>query len=447
MDILALEISTSSRTEEGLFDPREVVRLTLECGRELASGRRIDAVSLSSVWHSLILRDSDMNPVSPLYHWDYTRPAALCSSLRQDESRAISYYRRTGCVVNPIYPAFRIKYLQDRLPEIRSACFMSIGSYLTRCLTGRMVSSRCLASGSGLFNIHTGAYDEETLSWLGIGEDRLSPLTETGETFPLNEEGAALLGLTAGIPVIPANSDGALNQVGAGALKKGVATLSVGTSGAVRLTTDSPLIPEKPSTWCYRSPAGYLSGAATNGCCNCIDWARNTLFAPGATYSEMESGIPDDADVPVFLPFMFGERCPGWDGTRLGGFAGLKPSHDAHAMYRAIQEGVLFNLYHCYSILTETAGHPDEIKVSGGILSSDKWLQMCADIFGCTLKVDRMQQGSIFGACVLAAGVLGEIGDITEYSPATVREVVPDHDKAALYQEKYQKYLQAYSRG
>ena len=82
------------------------------------------------------------------------------------------------------------------------------------------------------------------------------------------------------------NADGGLNQVGVGALEKGVATLSVGTSGAVRLTTDRPIIPETPGTWCYLSPKSWLSGAATNGCCNCIDWARTRLFPAGTSYEQ-----------------------------------------------------------------------------------------------------------------------------------------------------------------
>ena len=36
--------------------------------------------------------------------------------------------------------------------------------------------------------------------------------------------------------------DGALNQVGAGAMGEGVMTMSVGTSGAIRMATDNPYI-------------------------------------------------------------------------------------------------------------------------------------------------------------------------------------------------------------
>ena len=56
--------------------------------------------------------------------------------------------------------------------------------------------------------------------------------------YPLTEDGAKALGIKAGTPVIPAHADGGLNQIGVGALKKGVMTFSVGTSGAIRLTAE-----------------------------------------------------------------------------------------------------------------------------------------------------------------------------------------------------------------
>lgn len=133
------------------------------------------------------------------------------------------------------------------------------------------------------------------------------------------------------------------------------------------------MLPEKPSTWCYLSPKAWLSGAATNGCCNCVDWARKSLFPAGTGYGEIEAGVTDKVTTPVFLPFLFGERCPGWDDDRMGGFANVLPRHNANDLYRAVQEGVLFNLYHCYRILAEVNEPPKEIKISGGILNSLEW--------------------------------------------------------------------------
>lgn len=111
------------------------------------------------------------------------------------------------------------------------------------------------------------------------------------DTFPLSEDGAELLGLSPGIPVIPSMPDGSLNQVGAGALEDGVMTFSMGTSGSIRLTTHKPVIPDTPGTWCYLSPSTWLSGAATSGCCNCTDWYKDRVFGSEMSYGEIEEGF------------------------------------------------------------------------------------------------------------------------------------------------------------
>ena len=468
MEILALEASTASakamlyhtdsqtfevisQEYSGLGDPNcrdadEIFRQTMAIGRQMAEGKQIDMISLGGTWHSLLVCDREMRPLSPAYLWDYTGASHICRSLRLDEAYTKEFYGRTGCMVNAIYPAFKIKWLLSRNDSFRSARFISLGDYFTYRMTGSLVSTLCLSSGSGLMNIHTRRYDSEILRELGIEEDQLSRLVDYNETFPLSKEAAEALGLPSGIPVIPTNADGGLNQVGVGALEQGVATLSVGTSGAVRLTTDRPILPETPGTWCYLSPKAWLSGAATNGCCNCIDWARTRLFPPGVSYSEIEQGVTDPINTPVFLPFLFGERCPGWNDRRQGGFVNLLPSHNASDMYLSVQEGVLFNLYHCYEILTKVSGVPSKIKISGGILNSPKWLQMCADIFDRTLTLDNVVQGSLLGGSVLAMELLGVIDDAANFHPESAGTVEPNGTSSGLYLAKFERYLECYHK-
>lgn len=468
MEILVLEASTTSakamlyHTQDGTFetaareygpepsgdpaarDIEAVYRQMMAVGREVAEGKKIDMISLSGTWHSVALCNSKMEPQTPVYLWSYTGASELCRELRKDPAYVSSYYQRTGCMVNAIYPLFKLELLRRQGWKVEEYLPVSQGTYNTYRMTGHRVSTKCLTSGSGLLNIHTRDYDDESLEAFGLHRDRLSRLVEYNETFPLNQEAARLLGVTEGIPVIPTNSDGGLNQVGVGALEKGVATFSVGTSGALRLTTEQPVLPQTPSTWCYLSPKAWLSGAATNGCCNCVDWARKSLFPAGTGYGEIEAGVTDKVTTPVFLPFLFGERCPGWDDDRTGGFANVLPRHNANDLYRAVQEGVLFNLYHCYRILAEVNEPPREIKISGGILNSLEWSQMCADIFGRPLTIDNVVHGSLLGGAVLAMELLGVIGDVREYKPQVSGAIQPNPEKAELYQEKFRRYLACY---
>ncbi|HIX58374.1 MAG TPA: hypothetical protein IAA45_01475 [Candidatus Blautia gallistercoris] len=465
MRILALESSTTSAKamyfdtetkesrmhtevygpmyEDGaLHNAKLVFEKTAAAGRNLLQGEDVDVISLCSAWHSVCLFNKDMDPVTPMYPWSYTGASGICKDLRKDAAYVDRYYRTTGCMVNATYPFFKLLLLKEKGYPLEDYYIMGQGAYNTYRLTGQRVATCCMASGSGLMDIHRRTYASDLLKEAGIPQERLPELIPYDQMYPLTDEGAGLLGVRAGIPVVSSNADGGLNQVGVGALARGVMTFSVGTSGAIRLTTPEAVIPEKPSTWCYLSPKSYLSGAAVAGCCSCIDWLRNQI-GNGISYSDLESGITDTIDTPVFLPFIFGERCPGWNDERTGGFYGVKAGHDIKALYRSVQEGVLFNIYHCYQMLTEVNEEPTRIKLSGGILNSEAWTQMCADIFNKEMEVDEVQQGSLMGAVVLAMDLMGLV-KAEEFSITPSRTVRPNPRNVEMYQEKFQRYLKYY---
>ncbi|MCW5952893.1 MAG: FGGY-family carbohydrate kinase [Propionibacteriaceae bacterium] len=425
-------------------DPDEVVAAVTSLGRQLSAGREIAAVALVGVLHGVFLADRELRPVSPVYLWTNTESAGLCRDLRQDEELTTSFYRRTGCMVNATYPVFTLPLLARRGLPVADSMVLDEGSYLNWVLTGRLVQTRCVASGSGMLNIHERSYDPGALAIAGINVSQLPELVDSEGSLALSDRGAALLGLRSGTPVLPTNSDGGANQVGVGALRPGVMTFSVGTSGALRLATDAPRLPDSPSTWCYLSPRSWLSGAATAGACSVVDWFRHRV-AGGRPYAELEAGF--QGDCPVFLPFLYGERCPGWDDQRQGGFIGLTPQHDLRAMYHAVQEGVLFNLYQCYRKLVELNGTPTRVKLSGGILHSEVWSQLCADIFGIPLEVDEVAHASLLGGAVLGMELLGAIPSAVDYDSPAGSVITPDPAAAEGHMRKYERYLEAYHGG
>lgn len=467
MKILALESSTTSakamlydteRKEPRVFtksygtmflntvvqDMEKVYDGMLRAGRSvLEQEKDIDMISLGGAWHSAGLCGADMSPETPGLPWNYTGAAGLCGRLRGRNGYSENYYHRTGCMVNAIYPFFKLMWLKELGFDLSRYRIAGQGVYNTFRMTGYNVVTECTLSGTGLMNIFTKQYEQDLLDILGVNDGNLPEIVPYNRSYPLQGEAAKALGLKAGIPVIPTNSDGGLNQIGAGALKKGVMTFSVGTSGAIRLTTPEPVLPESPGTWCYLSPKSWMSGAATSGACNCIDWFK-AQFAGNMTYNELETDSLTAADGPVFLPFVFGERCPGWNDGRSGGFENLRPAHSVRDMYRAVQEGILFNLYQCYKILSEVNGLPKRIKLSGGILHSKGWTQMCSDLFGREMEVDNQEQSSLIGGAVLALHLMGRIENLEDYDVPPMGIVCPDPVRTDIYRKKFGRYKEYY---
>jgi len=428
-----------------IHDAEMVFDQTVALGKQISQNRDIDIIVLSGTWHSVLLCDKQMGAVTPVFTWAYTGANDLCKRLHMNKEYTKNFYNKTGCIVNASYPAFKLMLLKEQGYDLSQYFIMGQGTYNYYQLTGKRVVMDSMASGSGLFNTHYKQYDSDILKEIGIEKIQLPRIVTYKDTYPLNKEGAKLLGLKEGIPVVPTGPDGGLNQVGAGALKEGVMTFSVGTSGALRLSTHKPIISENQSTWCYMSPYSWLSGVATSGCCNCVDWAKGQLFRDELSYSDIEKNFNDKvSNPPVFLPFLFGERCPGWNNERKASFNNIRPEHSVFDIYHSVLEGTLYNLYQSYLELTKLNGVPNKIKLSGGILNSEYWTQMCADIFNMEMEVDETKHSSLMGGAVLGSVILNDKMKIEEFEVAANRIIAPNPMKYKIYKERYENYLKYY---
>ena len=471
MLVLAMESSTSSAKallydpEKGVLDSERrlygpeleqggrsdgegVYRLTVETAARLLerNGRRkgeIAAIGLCGTWHSLMVCDGSMAPAAPVFSWNFPGTAPFCEEIRRDEALTDRIYRETGCMPHGTYPRHALAYLRSRGMELGDKKLVTQGGYNFYRMTGRFLETACTQSGTGLIDLRTRDYGAFILDYLGIERGQLGELVSYRDVCPLGREAAGLLGLSAGIPVVPAHADGALNQIGNYAGRKGIMTMSVGTSGAVRVCADRPVLPEKRQLWCYCGAEGWISGAAVAGACNCVDWFMKKALGGRFRYGELEA---EPEDVPVFLPFLYGERCPGWRDSRRGGFYEVSSEHSASDCYLALQMGILFNLYQCYECLSRECGEPEAVILSGGILNSPSWTQMAADIFGRELLTADCSNASSMGAAVLAMHAAGCLEDINGFREDFDRAVPVRcrSERRPYYQKQYERYLKAY---
>jgi gluconokinase len=474
MIILSMEASTSSAkamlydSEHGVlgiksipygvdisdgitFSPDGVIDMVLTCGALLVErfpGMIVEAVGLSSVWHSLILLDDDYKPIGRGRTWADISSAPTAALYRKDAERAKLVYHATGCPLHSTYNVCKWLHLK-RTEDISNVRYVSsLPEYLFYTLTGELAISQSAASGMGFLSTHTLDWDSDLLELAGIGRENLGRLVEPQYSLPLVPTSASRLGQPAGISVVVCGPDGALNHIAAGGLGSGVMTLSVGTSGAVRIAHLGPVIPEKQSTWCYYCAEGFhLVGAATAGAGNCVNWFVKDLMGGSISYHELETSedATDRTIIPYFLPFLFGERCPGWDDERLGGFCSLGHEARPGGLYRAVLEGVLFNLYQNYLILVENIGNrPGKISISGGITQSPLWTRMATDIFGFELIENTGEHASLLGAAYMALRVMNHIPSLrsipVEYG--TVHE--PNIERHEMFMERFMNWMNFY---
>lgn len=430
----------------GAQDTEAVYLATMAAGRAVAAGRDIAAVAVSGVWHSVAVCDAAMRPVTPTYTWAYTGASAVCQRVRSDAGLTRALYGETGCMPNVTYQPYTLRHLTENGLDVRDKQFCSQAGYNFYRMTKERRETACIVSGMGLLNTHSLEYSDLAFEFMGVDKSQWAPLTNFRETFPLGAEAAGLLGISAGVPVVPPHADGALNQLGNGATRPGFMTFSVGTSAAIRLSTPKPILSDPPATWCYVGAEGWMSGAATAGACNCVNWFKEDTLNNRWSFEELERDFGDFASqTPVFLPFLFGERCPGWRDERRGGFMELDGNTSVSSMFKAICEGVLFNVFQCYEILTALSGRPERMILSGGILNSPQWAQMAADIFGREMILSETAQTSLLGGAVLAMHAAGVLENLGDYQDRSGSAVFPRPEAHGVYREKYRRYLDFYA--
>ena len=437
------------RREVVELDPEAIMAALYAAGRRAVeqAGLPIKAIGLGSIWHSLLLLDEDRRPLGPISTWANTDSAPTVAFYRARDGLREALYRKTGCMIHRMYPLWQWQHLQEQGSDLSRVRYISSqAQYMLASLTGVEAVSSAVASGSGWLNLETQDWDEGLLYRSGLSKSQMGQVCPLTQTFPLTADAGQRLGLPAGTPVCCAGPDGALNQVGAAALLPGRRTFSVGTSGALRQTVARPLLPGQPSTWCYViDPGRYIVGAATSGAGSCVAWFRERVLGGRADFSALEAAL-EEADreaAPLFLPFLFGERCPGWRDSRTGGYIGLTANQGLPELYYALVEGILFNLYQCDEVLDTLTGAPDMTLLTGGITHSPAWMQLAADLFGRTLSVSEQPHASTLGAVAAARAAVGRSRGLDDVPLGPQTPVPPRH--APALRARYQRYLAAYA--
>ena len=187
----------------------------------------------------------------------------------------------------------------------------------------------------------------------------------------------------------------------------------------------------------------------TQGAGLSLQWFRNQL-APGTDYDALtaEAAKTSCCSQGLFwLPYLMGERTPHLDAPARGGWIGMTARHTRADLIRSVLEGVSFSQKDCLDII-ETMGVPvRSARLSGGGARSAFWRQMLADVFGKPVVTLETQEGSAYGAAILALVGTGVFDSVTEACHAVVREVetvCPRPHESQLYARGHEVYTSLY---
>jgi gluconokinase len=408
------------------------------------------AISLSSAMHSLILAGKDAELLSPMITWADSRSSDIASRIK-NSSIGKSLYERTGTPIHAMSPLCKIIWFKENQPAVfdKSCKFFSIKEYIWFKLFGEFVIDHSIASSTGLFDIINLNWDSPALKMAEISSEQLSTLVATDylrSGLDLRDES---LNVFASTQFAIGASDGCLANLGSFATEPGIAALTIGTSGAIRVASRTPITQYGAMIFNYVLEKDFfICGGPINNGGSAVQWLLKNVFQEPelnkVIYDQLFQSIDEvgaGSDGVVFLPYLSGERAPLWDSDSCGTFFGLRLQHDKSQICRAVLEGICFALYDVLQVVESNSETITQLNISGGFVKSDVWVQMLADITGKKLVLVQEEDASAIGAVYLAARIL-KLNVLS--SSAELKTIFPNPDNHETYQRIFPIFKDLY---
>jgi gluconokinase len=426
-------------------DPEEVVDAAVRALRDAAAaardrGAEIAGVAISAAMHALVGVDGDGRAITPVVTWADTRAADEAERLRTEHP---DLHGRTGTPAHPMAPLPKLMWFRAHEPDTFAAVarWGGLKELVLERLAGEWAVDHSCASGTGLMNLEDLDWDDEALDVAGVDADRLGRLVPTTERFSLGPDAATETGLDAGLPVVAGGGDGPLANLGVGAVHPGVAACSIGTSGALRLIVERPVVDPQRRVFCYAlTPGRWVVGGAINNGGVVLQWAGDAL-APDLGDDAAKALVEAAAKAPagsaglIMLPYLLSERAPHWSPLPRGAYIGLTRAHRREHLVRAALEGVCQQLALVLASMRDAGSEVREVRATGGFARSELWRDILAGTLGMPVGFPRGHEGSAFGAALVGMEALGLVESIGVAADLVrIDEVVePDEDDAETY--------------
>lgn len=375
----------------------------------------VAAVALCTAMHGLVGLDRRDRPVTPYVPWSDGRARGLVEAWQADDA-AGWVHRRTGVPLHPMAPLAKLAWFAAHEPHVVDdvARWCDLKGFVVRALCGSVVTDRSSVSGWGLADVRNGAWLPEALALAGTDPDHLPTVEEPGTTLALTATVARRVGLDPSTPVVLGAADGPLGNVGVGATAPGVAGLSLGTSGAVRVVVDA--VPDDfDGLFCYALTADrwVLGGAVSNGG-GVARWLGATLYDDASDVAgvmALAEQAPPGSDGLVMLPYLLSERAPLWDAGLAGAYLGLRRHHSRAHLARAAIEGVCLGLRAVVDAVDRSVP-VTEVRATGGALVAPVWRASLAAALDRPVSVLHTAEGSALGAAAIGLVALGAATDL-----------------------------------
>ncbi len=378
--------------------------------------KAVAAVSIAGQQHGLVMVGEDDEPLRPAKLWNDTESAPQAEAMVRDMSPR-GWTEACGSVPGASFTVTKLAWVAENEPELleRISKLMLPHDYLTWRLTGRHVTDRGDASGTGWWSPRDGVYQRQLLDRFLPGLSNALP-TVCDPDADVGEVVAEELGLPANVVVAPGTGDNMAGALGLG-LRPGDLAVSIGTSGTAYAVSTTPTADTTGLVAGFADATGnYLPLVCTLNAAKVTEAFRRLLDVDHETLDELALSAPLGSGGVTLLPYLDGERTPNRpDAT--GHLSGFRSDVGRPELARAAFEGVACGLLDGVEALADAGVELDQRSfLIGGGAKSAAYRQIMADLSGRSFVVPEDDETVATGACVQAAAVSGKepFADVAE---------------------------------
>jgi glycerol kinase len=375
-----------------------------------AGDPQVTGIGITNQRETTIIWDRDTGEcVHNAIVWQDRRTADYCERLRADGAEA-QIIEKTGLRLDPYFSATKIAWLLDNVPGVRDravagklACG-TVDAFLLWRLTGGAVhaTDATNASRTMLFNIHTQDWDEELLRLFDVPRELLPAVHDCAAEFG----DANAIGVTA--PVLGIAGDQQAALIGQAGFGHGMTKSTYGTGCFVIANTGDDALASRNKL--LTTVASRLQGKVSYGlegsvfvAGSAVQWLRDELriidAAPDTEAVAKRTGIVADVHV---VPAFAGLGAPYWDAHARGAILGLTRGSGRDEIVTATLQAIAYQTHDLVAAMSDDGLMPSLIRVDGGMVANEWFLQFLADILGVTIERPANVESTVLGAACLA---------------------------------------------
>ena len=411
-------------------DPEEIWSSVLAVMQKALAGAGVSAADIAAIGISnqrettIVWERATGRPIANAIVWQDRRTANACERL-QKEGAGAAVAERTGLRLDPYFSATKIAWLLDNVAGARSRAargelaFGTIDSFLLWRLTGGRVhaTDATNASRTLLFNLHTQLWDTDMLALFDVPAELLPEVRDCVAPFGLVADGLPC----AGVPVGGIAGDQQAALIGQAGVDEGMIKCTFGTGCFVLANTGRVAIASRNQL--LTTVARRLDGVVVYGlegsvfvAGSALQWLRDALqiidTAQDSEAIARKTGVVEDV---VVVPAFAGLGAPWWDPHARAAILGLTRGSDRERIVTATLQAIAYQTADLVRAMADDGIRPALIRVDGGMVKNDWFLQFLADVLAVTVERPRNTESTVFGAACLAAlhaGLLDGIGSV-----------------------------------